>query len=609
MCGIAGFNWADKKLIEKMTSVIAHRGPDDYGIFNDKKVSLGHRRLSIIDLSKKGKQPMFSEKKDVAIVFNGEIWNFKKLKNELEKKHRFASNTDTEVIVHGYEEYGEEIIKMLEGMFALAIYDKEKNKILLARDRVGKKPLYYYFDKKKFIFASEIKAILESGVKREIDTQALSDYLTLRHPSRNDTMFRNIKRLNPGSYAVFENNKLDIKRYWGFPKFTNKNKASVGKLDYLIENAVKKRLMSDVPIGIFLSGGLDSSALVAYLSKFSDKVKTFSIGFGDASDETKYAKIIADKFKTEHKEIISSKEILKFLPEVIYHMDEPLADPASAPTYLLSKEVSKYVKVIIAGDGGDEVFGGYQAFNLIDSLNKIFLVPRFARKIISPFVRYLSRFYFYPKKQMLMLGSEILRARNRKEAYTILEYFPFGIGDKKRLMKDKTLHFPTAFHEIVRRNRNLKDAASEYYFKEWIPNDLLLKADKMSMAHGLELRTPFLDIYLVEYSAGLNNKYKKNRRLFREVVSAFLPEIIMKKKKQGFTLPISNWFGNKDFYRRIKIHLDDLRKRGFFDEKEFDRIVNNPTYFKNDHKLWVLLNLEIWCKIFLDEKDWKKIRI
>lgn len=613
MCGITGFNWDDKKLVKKMTSSLRHRGPDDFGIYTDRGISLGHRRLSIIDLSKKGKQPMTNENGDIIVVFNGEIYNFKELKDVLEKSgHKFKSNSDTEVIVHGYEEYKEKIIEKLDGMFAFALWDAKKKKLILARDKIGIKSVYYYFDKKKFIFASEIKAILLHELERNINYQAVSDYLELRHPSGEETILCRIKRILPGEYLVYEKGKIKRNKYWKFPEFEVKNNPDAKKLDKIIESSIKKRLMSDVPVGVFLSGGLDSSTMVAYLSRFSKNIKTFSIGFDDPSDEVKYAEIVAEKFNTEHKEIISSKKILELLPKVIWNMDEPLADPASAPTYLLSREVSKYVKVILAGDGGDEVFGGYQSINSAKYLQYVMSVPWFIRKkIMSPVLKKASTFFNYPKKQMAYLAGEVLEENDKKSAYKKIEYLPFE-KDTKRVLFEKNIsnkiNLNSSLDNYI-KNKNLINGIYEFYFKEWVPNDLLLKADKMSMAHGLEIRVPYLDTKLVEFSAGLDNKYKQNRYLFRKIASKMLPKVIMNKKKQGFTLPISNWFINKDFYSRIKPHLEDLKNRGIFNDRILGKITANPSGFKNDHRLWVLLNLELWSKIYLDGIDYKKIKI
>lgn len=608
MCGIAGFNWLDKELIKKMTEVISHRGPDDSGFYSSKNASLGHRRLSIIDLSKKGHQPMMNKDKSLVIVFNGEIWNYKDLRKELQSKYSFTSNSDTEAIIHGYSEYGEKIFSMLDGMFALCIYDIKANKLLMARDRIGKKPLYYYFKDNHFIFSSEIKSILCHDISLEINPECLSDYLTLRHSPKNITMFKNIYKLPQGSYSILENGKLTIKNYSLLPQFNNRNKPSVDIADNLISSSIKKRLMSDVPIGVFLSGGLDSSAIVAYMSKFTRNIRTFSIGFDSKVDETKYARIIAKKFNTKHTEIKLDQDILKYLPEVVYHFDEPLADPASLPTYLLCKEVSKHVKVALSGEGGDEVFGGYQSFNYIPEIIQIQRIPYIIRKnIIAPIINLISKYYSYPKKHVFLALAEIMKKKSLQESFKELFYFAFNNSERKLIFR-YALNKDT-FDKLLSESSSLDVAAQKYYFKEWLPNDLLMKADKMSMAHGLEVRTPFLDKELIEYFSGLEYKNKRKRKLFKEVVSKYLPDEILKKKKQGFTLPLFDWFGNKETFDRILPFIERLKNRGIFNKNYIEDLLKEKTKFKNEHKIWVLLNFELWYEIYIEKLNYTKIKI
>lgn len=607
MCGITGFTWKDKALLDKMTCLVEHRGPDDLGDYVAKGISLGHRRLSIIDTSKKGHQPMFNEKKSVAVVFNGEIWNYKKLKALLESKgHTFKSGSDTEVIVHGYEEYGAEICSYLDGMFAFALWDTKKQSLLLARDRQGKKPLYYSVEKKGIIFSSEIKSLL-AHVKPEINEHCLAQYLTLRFSPHQITMFKNVLKLAPGTYALFSQNRLTIKPYYTLPAFTVRNKPDAEKADTLISTAVEKRLIADVPLGVFLSGGLDSSALVAYLARFRKNIHTFSATFDSSVDESKYARIIARQFNTAHREIKISSDMLSYLPEVIYHFDEPLADPAALPTYLLCKEVSKDVKVVLSGEGGDEVFGGYDNFNYIPMLKRIHRIPFFLRKYVaSPVVRLFASLHTYPRKQMLFAASEILSKRSLAESFKEMFYFPFNADERKKLLNGSEMD---AFDVLMRSSASIEEATQKYYFKEWLPNDLLMKADKMAMAHGLEIRTPFLDKDLIDYFTGLPYAARHKRKLFRQVVSKMLPAKIMRKKKQGFTLPLVEWLGKPEIRARIAPFIARLKKRGIFEESYLDSLLRDPTAFKNEHKLWVLLNFEIWCEIYLDKVPYRSIRI
>lgn len=609
MCGITGFNWMDKKMAESMASSLSHRGLDDSGIYVDRNISLGHRRLSILDLSKNGHQPMFNEKKSVVIVFNGEIWNYLFLKKDLEEKgHKFSSNSDTEVIIHGYEEYGEKICAMLDGMFAFAIWDKKNKILLLARDKMGKKPLYYYFNKSKLVFASEIKAILLHDIERKISNPCLSEYLSLRFSSDALTMFEGIKKIPQGCYAILSKKGLAIKPYYILPEFTSANKPDTDKTDLLIANAVKKRLMADVPIGVFLSGGLDSSAIVAYMSRYSKDIRTFSVGFSGKTDETKYARIIAKQFNTKHTEIRLDEDILKYLPEVVYHFDEPLADPAALPTFLLCKEVSKQVKVALSGEGGDEVFGGYQTFNSIPNLRLFHSVPLYFRKsVFSPFFKLISGLFGYPKKQIFLLLSEMAKDDSIQNNFKRLFYFPFSSQEKQQILSGADEK--DSFDSLSEKYTPLDILAQNYYFREWLPNDLLMKADKMSMASGLEVRTPFLDKDLVSYFSGIPYIDKYNRSLFRKAVSKILPKEITNKKKQGFTLPLTEWFSNDKIQERIIPFIEKLKSRNIFNPETIQLLINNPKGFRNEHKLWTLLNFEIWCEIYIDKINYKDIQI
>ncbi len=615
MCGIIGFTWEDKELIRAMTQQVAHRGPDDAGYYTDKHVSLGHRRLSIIDLSKRGHQPMFNEDKTIVVIFNGEIYNFKHLKENLEKNHhRFASTSDTEVIIHGYEEYGPQICSKLKGMFAFTLWDIKKKLLLLARDQIGEKPLYYTQQGTDILFASEIKALLAyKEITPAIDPQSLSDYLTLRYSPDGRTMFKHIKKLEPGNYLIHHAGKTIIKKYWDLPSFSSKSLPDSHLLEKKIEETVHEKLMADVPIGVFLSGGLDSSAVVAALSKHAENIQTFSIGFKDKTDETRYAELVSKKFNTEHHEVFSDQDAsLKDLPSVVWHLDEPMADPASLPMYLLSREVGKKVKVALSGDGGDEVFGGYTPPNILNNIRQAFKVPHVARKHFGSLLKPLSSLLTYPHKQMLELSSEILKNKNIIDGYKKLFYLPFEAEEKNQLLSSawkKQITLSTVFDTLLSNEKKLYEGTYQYYLKEWLPYDLLMKTDKMGMAHGLEIRAPFLDLNLVTYSLGLAPKYKENRFLFRKAIKHSLPREILKRRKQGFTLPLSRWFTRKEFLARSQPHFNDLEQRGLFNTNVYQKILQNPEHFKNDHKLWVLLNLELWCKLYLDKQPLKSVTI
>lgn len=605
MCGITGFSWEDKSLIKKMTSCIAHRGPDSSGHFTDKNISLGHRRLSIIDLSPKGNQPMFNENKSIVIVFNGEIYNFKEIKSKLiNEGFKFKSDGDTEVILRGYQIYGTNIFSMLDGMFALAIYDKKKKQIILARDRIGKKPLYYSIKNKELIFSSEIKSLLEAEVSNQISKEVMLKTIMSRFSPGNDTVFSDIKKLPPSSYGIFSKGELKISNYWSLPNLSEDNDPDLSKLDELLEKSIEKRLVSDVPVGVLLSGGLDSSTIVSYMSRKVDKVKTFSVGFTEGLDESKYSRLVSEHFSTDHKEIMLDRDILSYLPQVVYHMDEPISDPAALPTYVLSEEISKHVKVALSGEGGDEIFGGYDTVNRLSFLNKINKIPRPISYTISQTLKLMSSLKKYPKKQIYNFGSSLLSSKNLEEAYKKLYYFPFNEQEIKEYTGNDVSNILDSYLQ-----KDLYKTSINFYFKEWLPNDLLMKVDKTSMAHGLEVRTPFLDKDLITYMFNIKREYKINKKLFREVIKNKIPEQIIKRKKQGFSLPISTWSTKNDFIDRISSHISDLSKRGIFKTSEITNLINKPTDYRNDHKIWTLLNLELWNKIYLDNIKPDKIKL
>ncbi|MBM3233198.1 asparagine synthase (glutamine-hydrolyzing) [Candidatus Pacearchaeota archaeon] len=611
MCGITGFSWEDKELLRNMTQEIAHRGPDDFGYYTDKGISLGHRRLSILDLSRRGHQPMFNENKDIVVVFNGEIYNFPSLKEDLQKKrHKFASTSDTEVIIHGYEEYGLDICSKLKGMFAFALWDTKKKLLLLARDQIGEKPLYYSIMGKTIIFASEIKALLTHDIARSVNMQALSDYLGLRFSPGEQTIFEGINKLRPGNYLVWKSGNASIKRYYSLPSQSN-GKGDANQLRDMMEQVINERLMSDVPLGVFLSGGLDSSAIVSYVSRNVKDLNTFSIGFGDKTDETHYAKLVSDKFQTKHHEIMSSQdEILKNLPQVVWHLDEPLADPASLPLYVLSREVRRKVKVALSGEGGDEVFGGYIPPNVLDKVRKVFSIPHPIRSVVAKtVVKPASSLFSYPHKQMILMAGDIIRSRNMVEGYKKLFYLPFEPKEKKDTICSKNVRYETVFDDLLKDKNSLYNGTYQYYLNHWLPEDLLMKTDKTGMAHALEIRAPFLDKNLIDFSLRLDRRYKHDRALFRQTVKEILPKEVLRRKKQGFTLPLSRWFARKDFLSRSLSHIEDLGNRKLLAKSEIKKIADNPQHFRNDHKIWVLLQLELWCKIYLDKKKLNSIGI
>ena len=611
MCGIVGFaGFEDKKLLKKMADVVRHRGPDGFGYFISKNISLGHRRLSIIDLSKKGAQPMSNENEKIWISFNGEIYNYKNLKKDLENKgHKFKSETDTEIIIHGYEEYGiDRILELLDGIFAFALYDSSKKELFLVRDRIGIKPLYYFKNNEKIIFASEIKSILEDEeIKRKINLEALYNYLGLKYSPAPLTFFSDIYCLEPGKYLKINLKTLDAekKEYYklDIDYIRNYNEK---RLFELLKNTVKKELIADVDVGVFLSGGLDSSTLTALASINSEKrIKTFSVGFNEPDDELKYAELISRKYDTEHtSKIVSYDNVLKMLYKINWHLDQPISDPACVPTYLIAEVAAKKVKSVLAGDGGDEMFGGYRRINdtkylpLISKLSRNLVLKKAAPLFLKSSSRLISD--INNKKLLLFISDFLKQGGKAEELYEKLLYLSFEDKEKNEIFNKKpelNIKLPSDFFD----GKELRKKAELFDLKYWLPDQLLAKTDKLGMAHGLEIRVPYLNKDILDFSTKMHYKLKTNRYLFKKSVKNILPEKILKRKKQGFKVPIYRWLNNKEFLSSIRETWDSLARRNYFNKKVLENIYKNPDKFKNDHKIWSLLNFEIWHQIYIDK--------
>lgn len=576
MCGIVGFNWEDKQNLKDSTNKIRHRGPDSKGYFTEKNLSLGHRRLSIIDLDKRSDQPMTY--KDLTITFNGEIYNFKKIKENLEKKGlKFDTESDTEVLLKAYYIHGEKMLNLLEGMFTFAIYNKKNDEIFIARDRLGVKPLYYYQKEENFAFSSEIKSLLELKLDTNLDHESINKYFILRHMPKEGTPFKYIKKLKPGHYLKYKNKKLEVKKYWEFQVTeTNldfeKNKKILSEL---ISESINKRLMSDVPLGVFLSGGLDSSAIVSFMHTQGIKdINTFTVNFGEKNSESKYAKIISEEFGTNHKEIDVNKSSIKLLPKVAYHLDEPLGDNAALSTYLMSKETSKHVKVILSGEGNDELFAGYQKYKLFKTKKYIPL-----KKIV-----FNQRLKDFLNKEHSKSYSEFTSVFNSKERSNLYKH------SQETNFED--FKVDSSLNSILR-----------FDIKNWLPNDLLLKNDKMTMAHSLEGRVPFLDHKLVEFAFSIPENQKlrffKDKYIFREVIKKRIPKEIYQRKKQGFTIPLKSWI--KEGIIDYSNDLINENNIDFLNKNTQLRIINNPT--KNiftKRQFWTLLMFNQWYKEYRD---------
>lgn len=635
MCGICGFaGFEDKKLLRNMCKSISHRGPDQHGTYSDKKVSLGHRRLSIIDLSERGRQPMCNENEDVWITFNGEVYNFQSVRNELEEKgHRFRSDTDTEVIIHAYEEYGDECLNLFNGDFAFSIYDsrKGKNLLFLARDRIGIKPLYYYFSKEngEFLFASEIKAILEHNIARKVNKKVLNKYISLRFNPGEETMFDGICKVLPGHFMKYDikNNSLEKNEWWdvSIQQRRLSEKDAVKEFVSLFKKSVERRLISDVPLGAYLSGGIDSSSIVGLMKKIkeergeNDKIKTFSVGFGygEETDELKHAKKISDFFGTDHKEYLVKSDLVKTLPKIVWHCDEPLADPALIPVYLLSRKAKKDVTVVLTGDGGDEVLAGYEQHKFMN--HNIKKVPRFIRKSAGAFVlkktpdKILDKFFKYSSA----LGDEgknravkfLKSCSNEEEYFSIVSIY--DKEERKKLLKEENFQNIENMYEPYDKEWNKGLQGGLYMeLKTVLPENMLMKADKMTMAHAIEERVPFLDHNLVEFCFSLENNLKlrgKNEKyLLKKSMQNIVPRQIIKRKKQRFYVPIDLWI-KEDMGYFVDTLLDkkEITGDGYFDYKYIEKIKKNygrsRLYYAR--QLWNLINFQMWNKIYIKQES------
>jgi len=546
-----------------MNSLLSHRGPDDDGFYEDDLASLGHRRLSIIDLSENARQPMHNEDSTVWMAVNGEIYNFKELRTELEASgHIFHSHGDSEVIIHAYEQFGDNFVLKLNGMFAIAIWDLRQKKLILARDRLGIKPLYYTQNNSRLLFASEIKAILEdSSFKKELNEDGFFQYLAFQCILTQETMFKGIYKLQPATMLIYKDNRLEKIKYWSADESFAQSSTEEEVVESL-RNAVKSHLVSDVPVGVLLSGGLDSSSIVALMHEHDvENIETFTAGFNQPDDEFGFAREVSQRFKTRHHELVINPHELKgLLGKIVWHMDEPLADGGAIATYLAGIKLKEFVKVVLVGEGGDETLGGYNWYKL--SVFPFSLMPgEIKRKLYF----YLTTFYNYS---------------SRKPFDTFLSLF-----------KDRISFF---------------DSMSGFEINNILPNSLMMKVDKMTMAHGLEARVPFLDYTFVSKACRLDYREKVSlsatKVFFRKLMSGQLPGSILNRRKHGFLLPIDRWLQGelKDFtYDTLFSHSNQtgrLLPRNF-KERLFKKKTGLAN-IENKSLLWKLLIFELWYKVF-----------
>ncbi|MFZ2522561.1 MAG: asparagine synthase (glutamine-hydrolyzing) [Minisyncoccia bacterium] len=619
MCGVTGIigeNIGNKeKVIGQMTKAIFHRGPDDEGYFVDKYVGLGMRRLSIIDLSR-GKQPITSKDEKLLIFFNGEIYNYKELKEELlSKKYEFKTDTDTEVILHMYEEYGEKMLNLLRGMFVFTIYNTETHEIFIARDFFGIKPLYYLTQNEKIIaFSSEIKSFFSiPDFKAEVNDNAVFNYLSFQYNPLPETFFKNVYKLPPGHFMIIDTEKGEVmlKKYWSYEFRQDKNlpeKRTAEQILNTMRDSVKHHMIADVPVGSFLSGGIDSSVIATLMQEIRQTdpdasngiVKTFTVGFKSLT-EANEATQTSDFLKTDHTEItVSPEEYFDSLEKVVYHFDEPVADPSAVGLYFLAKEAKKNVKVVLSGEGSDELFGGYNIYLEPFARNRLAWIPKPIIGLIVSFFDSL-KFDFW--------GTNYLRRLNvGLQNWYIGNASIFKQVDLQALWKrvsQKTI----SLNPLFKRTTGLSESTQMQYIdiNTWLIGDILAKADKMTMAHSLELRVPFLDIEVATLASILPDSFKwregKTKYLFREAFKRIIPEETRNRKKLGFPTPVRDWF-TRDREELYKIILKNEYINQKMNTVVIEEIINDHVSRNTDNsrKIYTLLLLSLWYNIFIKNK-------
>lgn len=614
MCGFSGFAGATdgneenrKAILKKMMDKIAHRGPDQEGMYVDDRVALGFRRLSIIDLNN-GSQPMFNETGDVAIIFNGEIYNHLDIRKELMAKgHTFANNADTECLIHGYEEYGVELLYKLRGMFAFVIYDMKKDIVFAARDFFGIKPFYYTLNEKNLVFSSEIKGILEfPGIKRELNEEALEQYMSFQYSVLPETFFKGIYKLPAGHYMTYKDGKLEVVRYFN-PLMEPEKEAdktladTVSDIEDIVHETTNAHMISDVEVGSLLSSGVDSSYVV---SEFPGQ-KTFTVGFLDKNskyNEIRYAEGLTKELgKENYSKNISSDEYFDVIPKVMYYMDEPLADPACIALYFVDRLAAEQLKVVLSGEGADEFFGGYNIYHEPISLHGYQRLPRFIRKGLAAAVRRLPNF---KGKNFIIRGSKSVEERFIGNANL------FSVEEREKLLKTKLTHIRPM--DLVKpyydQCRGLNDIAKMQYIdiNFWLQGDILLKADKMSMAHSLESRVPFLDINVFDYAKKMPVSYRCNDKAtkyaFRIAAKRHLPEATANKKKLGFPVPIRVWLKEDKYFDRVKEAFESDTAKRYFDTDSLVRLLweHREDKADNSRKIWTIYVFLIWHKVYIE---------
>lgn len=617
MCGIAGyFGKGSREELEKMTNSLEHRGPDSFGFFVNDKIGFGHRRLSIIDLSTVANQPMEDDK--AIIVFNGEIYNFQDIKEEgLKDGYKFKSQSDTEVILYLYGKYGIGCFKKLNGMFAIAIFDKEKKNIILSRDRLGKKPLYWSVNGDALFFASELKGLMPHHLfKKEIDLLSFNKYLAFDYIPTPNTVFKNVYKMEPGHFLVFDGKEIKKNKFWqlnfGGNHFTQETdeKNILIALDEGLEQTVRSRLVADVPLGVFLSGGIDSSTIAYYAQKCTENtIKTFSVSFDEKDcDESVYARQVAKYLRTDHyEEKLDAKQALELIPRISDFVDEPVADYSFVPTYLLSKFTKKNVTVALSGDGGDELFFGYPTFQAESFVNMCRLFPDIVFKILQTIPALLpdkdKNYNLSFKLERFLRGCrEPLERRHHSWMGA------FSREERLQLLRSGSQSFSTdeLFYEIYNYLAEVESAEvfnklSYLYLRTYLMDQVLVKVDRMSMANALEVRSPFLDYEFVELVESVPLKYKKHglelKYLLKKMMAGKLPENIIHRKKQGFGIPLSAWFkGELKGFVLETLSEKNIKDSGFFEYNFVKEILDDHFVGKKDNRkqIWSILIWQMW---------------
>lgn len=630
MCGIYGvFDFQERgtplaPILARMGNIIEHRGPDDFGAYTNGPIGLGMRRLSIIDVAG-GHQPITNEDETIWTVFNGEIYNYREIRAGLEKRgHRFRTNSDTEVLVHLYEEQGPHLFNSLRGMFGAAIWDLKKQRLVLARDRIGEKPLYVRREPGRLLFASELKSILEVGdVPRRMNHQALEQYLALGYVPAPLTLLEGIEKLLPGHYMIVEKGRVEVQEYWDVP-FGKTEKHSeaewIEELQSKLLETIKAQLVSDVPLGAFLSGGVDSSTIVAAMSQATGRpVKTYAIGYeGEHSyyNELPYAKAVAQAFATDHHEIIVKPQVAELLPKLIWHLDEPIADSACLTTYLVSKMARESVTVILSGVGGDELFGGYRRY-LGSSVRKWYgLLPGPIRRSLLPALfRHIPQDRNSAWKDYARYAAAFVKTAEMNPADRYMSYVTLLSPAVQRDLLLKSTHADDSFlaNDTLRKyfaKCSDPDSLNQIIYvdlKTALPDDLLALTDRMSMAASLECRAPLVDYQLIELASKIPSSLKvrgmKLKYLLKKAVAPWLPKEILERKKRGFGAPVGAWL-RKDLQPLIGDLLSEnqVRRRGLFQWPVVKRLLDLHQEERSDYtdQIFALVALEIWCRIYLD---------